>query len=149
MTDTDQNGQYRSYLATEENFLKLRRLHENNLIIPLVGNFAGPSAIRAVGQYLREHNTTVTAFYTSNVEHYLFMNDQDWRNFYTNVSTLPLDSKSVFIRPLINNGRGYSASPILRAGFRWDTLLFPMLNLVSDFEAGLIQSYYDVIRIPN
>ena len=77
------------------------------------------------------------------------MSAADWKNFYTNVGTLPLDSSSVFIRPLINTGSGYTASPQFRATFHWDTLLFPMADLVAAFNAGMIESYYDVIRLPN
>src|SRR2546426_7931641 len=149
MIDTDENGQQRSYLATEENFLTLQQIEKNNLIVPLVGNFAGPGALRSAGQYLKEHSTPVSAFYTSNVEQYLFMSAGDWKNFYTNVGTLPLDSSSVFIRPLINTGSGYTASPQFRATFHWDTALFPMADLVAAFNAGMIESYYDVIRLPN
>jgi len=150
MTDTDEQGRQRSYLATEDNFAALRQLEKNNLIVPLVGNFAGPKTIRSVGGYLIQHNTTVTAFYTSNVEQYLFMNADDWKNFYMNVSTLPLDSKSVFIRPLINAGNaGYTASPQFRSGFHWDTLLFPIRDLLAAFDTGMIQSYYDVIQMRN
>src|SRR5436853_1490385 len=39
MIDTDENGQQRSYLGTEENFLTLQQFEKNNLIVPLVGNF--------------------------------------------------------------------------------------------------------------
>jgi len=149
MVDTDENGQQRSYLATEENFLTLQQIEKNNLIVPLVGNFAGPGALRSAGQYLKEHSTSVSAFYTSNVEQYLFMSAGDWKNFYTNVGTLPLDSSSVFIRPLINTGSGYTASPQFRATFHWDTVLFPIADLVAAFNAGMVESYYDVIRLPN
>src|SRR5215467_6556055 len=146
MLDTDENGEQRSYLATEENFLTLQRFERNNLIVPVVGNFAGQSALRAVGKYLRDNDTSVSAFYTSNVEQYLFMSADDWKNFYTNIGMLPLDGNSVFIRPLINTGTGYSASPQFRANFHWDTLLFPMSDLVADFNAGAVENYYDVIR---
>ena len=146
MVDTDENGSQRSFLANEENFLTLQRYEKNNLIVPVVGNFAGPTALRAVGEYLKENNTFVSAFYTSNVEQYLFMTSEDWKNFYTNIGMLPLDSDSVFIRPLINTGNGYSASPQFRANFHWDTLLFPMSELVSAFNAGNVENYYDVIR---
>src|SRR5439155_3610561 len=150
MIDTDENGQQRSFIATEENFLTLQQFEKNNLIVPLVGNFAGSTALQSVGSYLREHNTLISAFYTSNVEQYLFMSAEDWKNFYRNVSTLPLDSRSVFIRPLINTGiGGYAASPQFRSGFHWDTLLFPITGLVAAFDAGMIQNYYDVIRIAN
>ncbi|HYR92330.1 MAG TPA: hypothetical protein VE422_50260 [Terriglobia bacterium] len=150
MLDTDEQDQIRSYLATEENFLTLQQLEKNNLIVPLVGNFAGPTAIRSVGQYLKDHGATVTAFYTSNVEQYLFMSPDDWKSFYRNVSTLPVSSRSVFVRPLINTGPdGYSASPLFRPGFHWDTLLFPIADLVEAFSSGMIQSYFDVIQARN
>ncbi len=72
MTETDGRGEQRSYLASEENFRTLKQLERNNAIVPVVGNFAGPKALRAVGRYLNEHHATVSAFYTSNVEMYLF-----------------------------------------------------------------------------
>ena len=43
----------------------------------IVGNFAGPKALRAVGSYLRQLGATVSAFYTSNVEMYLFQQADD------------------------------------------------------------------------
>jgi hypothetical protein len=91
----------------------------------------------------------VTAFYLSNVEQYLFMGE-NWKKFYANVAALPLDSKSVFIRPLINIGTGaYSASPLFRSGFRWDTMLFSIQDLINAFNADMIQGYYDIIQLPN
>jgi len=149
MIDTDENGQQRSFIATEENFLTLQQFEKNNLIVPLVGNFAGSTALRSVGSYLREHNTLISAFYTSNVEQYLFMTSEDWKNFYTNVSTLPLDSNSTFIRPLINTGNGYTASPQFRPTFHWNTVLFSIADLVAAFNAGMIENYYDVIQAHN
>jgi hypothetical protein len=149
MTDSDTNGKPRSFLATEDNFLAVQQLEKNNLIIPVVGDFAGPSAIHAVGAYLKEHDSTVTAFYVSNVEQYLFMSEA-WKGFYANVAELPLDSKSVFIRPLIDVGTGtYTSSPLFRTGFRWNTLLFPIQDLIAAFKADMIHSYYDIIQLPN
>jgi hypothetical protein len=154
MIDTDQDGRQQSFLATEENFLTLQEIEKNNLIVPVVGDFAGPMAFHSVGDYLRKHGAVVSALYTSNVEQYLFMSE-DWKAFYKNVSTLPVDSKSVFIRPLINTGDvrvgpgPYSASPQFRTGFHFDTLLFPIKDLVTAFDAGMIQTYYDAIGIRN
>jgi hypothetical protein len=149
MTDSDSNGKTRSFLAAEENFAAVQQLEKDNLIVPVVGDFGGTTAIHSVGQYLKEHDGTVTAFYVSNVEQYLFMSEA-WKNFYTNVAELPLDSKSVFIRPLIDVGSGsYTASPLFRTGFRWNTLLFPMQDLVSAFHSGMIHNYYDIIQLPN
>ena len=66
-------------------------------MIPVVGDFGGPKAIRAVGTYLKAHGATVTAFYLSNVEQYL-RQDGKWDAFCRNVATLPLDASSTFIR---------------------------------------------------
>ena len=104
MTLTDESGTSRGYLAGEENFKTVKDLQERNLIIPLVGNFAGPKALRAVGKYLKEHNSTVAAFYLSNVEQYL---GGTWGDFCANVANLPLDEKSTFIRASRNGGPGY------------------------------------------
>jgi hypothetical protein len=97
MTATDADGVFRGYLADEENFNVLKSLETKNLIVPVVGNFAGPKAIRAVGAYVKEKDGVVSAFYLSNVEMYL---EQDgiWDNFCKNVAALPLDNTSTFIR---------------------------------------------------
>ena len=95
MTGTDEDGVSRSYLANEENFKIVKDLEEKNLIVPLVGDFAGPRAIRAVGKYLKDHEATIAAFYLSNVEQYL---GGDWINFCSSVASLPLDKTSTFIR---------------------------------------------------
>jgi hypothetical protein len=103
MMQADQmNDATLSYLGTEEKFAFLKDLESRNLVVPIVGNFGGPKAIRAVGTYLREHGAVVTAFYLSNVEQYLTQ-DGIWNKFCQNVATLPLDEASVFIRP---NGLG-------------------------------------------
>jgi hypothetical protein len=105
MVATDGNGVERSYLATEENFQVLKQLEERNLIVPVVGNFGGPKALRAVGQYVREHDATVSAFYLSNVEQYL-QQDGIWGTFCANVASMPLDASSTFIRSSRGSG-GY------------------------------------------
>jgi len=106
MMQTDSTGQGLSYLATEEKFEYLKDLERKNLIVPVVGNFSGPKALRAVGAYLRDHGATVTAFYLSNVEMYL-RRAGTWGDFCANVATMPLDDGSVFIRPSGNGmGRG-------------------------------------------
>jgi hypothetical protein len=97
MTATDEDDVPRSYLASEANFRFLKEFETRNLLVPVVGNFAGPKAIRAVGQYLKDKGAMVSAFYLSNVEMYL-MQDGLMGSFCRNVATLPLDETSSFIR---------------------------------------------------
>jgi hypothetical protein len=152
MTATDPSGMERGFLASEENYQILRELEGKNLLIPIVGDFGGPKALRAVGQYLKDHGATVTAYYTSNVEQYLF-NQNSGRggriinggatNFYENVSTLPLDAMSVFIRSGVPGGGGGG-----RGGMN-NSQTAPIQATVNAYKADLIQNYNDIFKIKN
>ena len=94
-----------AFLATEDHYHAVRRLQLKNLVVPVVADFGGPSGIRAVGQWLRNRSMTVTAFYVSNVEQYLFRDTgQSAERFYGNLTALPLDSTSMFIRSVPRMG---------------------------------------------
>ena len=103
MAATDAAGIERSYLASEAGFAWLKDLQTRNLVVPVVGDFGGPKAIRTIAQYLKNRNTSVGAFYLSNVEQYL-VQDGKWTAFCLNVAALPLDAGSTFIRS--ESGRG-------------------------------------------
>lgn len=107
MTETDDAGGYKSYLASEDRFAVMKNLEAKNLVIPVVGDFGGPKSIRAVGAYLKAHGATVSTFYLSNVEQYL---EQDRKStlFCRNVASLPLNRSSTFIRST-NRGRGFGS----------------------------------------
>jgi hypothetical protein len=94
MTLTDGAGKNWSYLASEDNYRRVRALQQKNLIVPLVGDFAGPKAIRMTGQYLKDHGATVNVFYISNVEDYI----RAWPTYVGNVASLPINASSTFIR---------------------------------------------------
>ena len=102
----------------------------------------GQKALRSVGRYLKRHDATVTAIYTSNVEQYLFQGD-GWRRFFGNVSALPVDPGATFIRAYFNN-MGYRYQ--MTSGARSATLLDPIAEEVAAFSEGRIQSYYDIIE---
>jgi hypothetical protein len=97
MALTDDAGVQRSYLSSEERFHFVKALETSNAIVPVVGNFGGPKALRGIGEYLRGRGDTVSAFYLSNVEQYL-RQDGIWDAFCRNVATLPLSPASTFIR---------------------------------------------------
>ena len=116
MAGTDASGVTRSYLASEANFKVLKDLQSRNLVVPVVGDFAGPKALRAIGAYLKARGATVGAFYLSNVEQYL----GDYGAFCRNVQALPLDAASVFIRSSSGGGFG--------RGGRFVNSLGPMMS---------------------
>lgn len=101
VADTDEGGVGRTFLATEARFQRFKAYQERNLIIPVAGNFAGPTALRAIGEAIRARGLVVRAFYLSNVEQYLFnasISTGQAPAFYRNVATLPRDADSAFIR---------------------------------------------------
>jgi len=108
MVATDHAGVARSYLASEANFMIMKELEAKNLVVPVVGDFGGPKAIRTMAAYLKAHGSTVSAFYLSNVEQYLYQ-DSKWTAFCQNVASLPLDASSTFIRSSSGSrwGRGF------------------------------------------
>jgi len=98
MTQTGDDGKPLSYLGSEESFRTVKDMYNRNVIVPLVGDFAGPKTIRAIGDWVRAHGATVSAFYVSTVEHYL-RDGGVMPRFCANVASLPTDASSVFIRP--------------------------------------------------
>jgi hypothetical protein len=86
-----------SYLSSEARFGIVKDLHARNLIVPVVGDFAGPKALRAIADWLRARRGVVSVFYLSNVEDYL-RRGGTWTRFCENAATLPIASGSNFIR---------------------------------------------------
>jgi len=138
MAENDGHTRNWNFLASEDQYQMIRSLQERNLIVPLVGDFAGPKAILSVAQYLKQHDAVLSVFYTSNVEQYLFQDDENWKRFYSNVSNLPMDSSSVFIRYVLNSW-GLNR--------RSRTLVSPITDVVQGYDRGRIRSYYDVVDI--
>jgi hypothetical protein len=95
MTVGDVSGHSQSYLASEERFAFVKRLFAANLIVPLVGDFGGLQALRRVGDYVRQHDKVVTAFYASNVEVYL--NREKMAAYCGNLAALPHQARTWYI----------------------------------------------------
>jgi hypothetical protein len=143
MLADDGHGVNYSYLASEGNFQSLRDFERRNLIVPIVGDFAGEKALRAVGRYIATHGGTVNYFYTSNVEQYLFQNDA-YRRYYTNVATLPLAAQSTFIRSFFDKGFYYPPG-VITPDLHSVQLLDPIQGLLKAFAAGEISTYQNVV----
>lgn len=95
MTARDVTGRHRSFLATDEGFLFVKDLQSRNLIVPVVGDFGGATALRRVGDYVRQRRGHVRAVYASNVGAYL--TNQKRYAFCGNLAALPAPSRAWFI----------------------------------------------------
>lgn len=95
MTAKDIRGQSRSYLSDEDAFRFVKDLQSRNLVVPVIGDFAGSKAIREVGDLVRERGDAVQAFYGSNVG--IYLTNQQTGMFCGNLATLPIGPRAVFI----------------------------------------------------
>lgn len=104
--ETDARGRPGSYLAAEESFRGVKALSADNLIVPVVGDLAGAHALPAIARWLGERGVAVSAYYTSNVEDYLWRGGL-YRRFGENVRALPWVEDGVIVRSY------FGASPLL------------------------------------
>lgn len=137
---TDENGEKGNFLANEADYQFVRSLHRQNRIIPVVGDFAGPKALASVADYLRKNGYTVSAFYTSNVEQFLFGNDA-YARFAENVRKLPMNNNSVFIRAVRS---GWDRHPAALPGHRMTPMLERLPVFLQDFDDGLLTDYWNL-----
>ncbi len=134
----DMEGNLGNYLSSEEDFQYLKQLHGRNLIIPVVGDFAGPKALKAIGNYVRGIGETISVFYVSNVEFYLIQNGV-FDRYGQNIKDLPIDEKSLFIRAYFR-----FPHPERLPGYISATLLQKITNFVQLFDAGRYLSYQEL-----
>jgi hypothetical protein len=95
----DSRGQRGNFLSSEEGFQFVKSLQMRNLVVPVVGNLAGPKALVAIGRELDRRHEPLAAFYTSNVEFYLARAGTRER-FLDNLAQMPRRRDGVVIRSL-------------------------------------------------
>lgn len=145
LVEVDRAGHQLNYLAADSLYQFIKAMEAANKIIPVTGNVAGPKALRAVGDEIRARGLVVSAFYMSNVEQYI-MRDGSFPLFAASVKALSRDDRSMFIRSIFASGRGgYSYHPLSVAGYNSTQLLQSMNTFVTEFDAGRIVTYGDLV----
>jgi len=138
MNSTDATGQNWSFLATEDNYQFVREMQRRNMIVPLVGDFAGPKALHSVAEYLKGHNTNVAAFYVSNVETYL-KNSEKLQTFYASVAAMPYDESSILMRFVAHGSN--PPMPWWRDSISHQSLVSRISDLANQVKAGVPLAY--------
>jgi hypothetical protein len=143
--ESDREGHLLSYLADENEFQYVRSMQLADRIVPVVGNVAGPKALKAVGAYVGAHGLVVSAFYLSNVEQYLMTRDGGFDEFARNVKYLPHDSTSVIIRSYF--GRFGMPHPLFvpAAGNLSTSLVERIDSFLRAFAAGELTNYSELV----
>jgi hypothetical protein len=136
--EMDVDGDRASYLATADAYEVVRDLHLANRIVPVVGDMSGADALREMGDAMRELGVELTAFYTSNVEFYLWQ-ARTFDRWIVNLRALPAAPDAVVIRSYFPNfGRVH---PSAVGGYYSTQTLQPVTTLLG----GGFTSYWDVV----
>ena len=143
LLETDPRGRQLSYLASDAAFDVVRSLELRDLVVPVVGDVSGPKALRAIGGAMRERSLSLSAFYISNVEFYLYR-DGGFPAFVENLKTLPRDDHSTMIRSVFPSG--FPGRPPQNVpGYYSTSLVQPLGAMLTDLAAGKYRSYADLV----
>jgi hypothetical protein len=143
LLETDSTGNHANYLASEEAFQFVKQLHAQDLIVPVVGDLAGPLALASIGRFLEQRQEHVSALYVSNVEFYLF-SDGRFPRFVDNLGRLKPTDRSVIIRSIFNRFIPSGA----RRGSASASVVQPARELVTGFAGGRFRRYEELIERP-
>lgn len=142
LVETDGQGHRSNFLASEDGFQFVRSLERRDLVIPLVGDLGGPSALAAIGKMMTTRGDRLSTFYASNVEFYLF-GDSKWERFIDTLGRLPRNENSVLIRSVFG---GY-VLPQSVPGYFSTSLIQPVDELMAKYARGQYQSYNDLMLL--
>ena len=142
LLQTDLSGQTQNYFASEADFQYIRKMEDEDRIVPVVCDLSGPTALKAVGRYIADINEKASAFYVSNVEFYLHRQGT-FDRFIENLKALPIDERSLIIRSYFN----YYAPPHPQtvADHSSTQLLQRIEDLIKQCAAGECDSYNDIV----
>ena len=136
--ETDIDGDQASYLSSPQAYGVVRELQLANKIIPVVGDMAGPHALREMGAVMREMGVELEAFYTSNVEFYLWR-ARTFDAWERNLASMPVADDAVIIRSYFPNAGG--RHPSMVPGYYSTQTLQPAATLLR----GGFTSYWEVV----
>lgn len=142
LTETDLEGRPSSFVADREGYLVLRRMQGEGRVIPVVGDFAGDQAIRRVAEEIRNLGLVVSAFYTSNVEFYVW-NGPSIGTYLSNLRRLPTDERSVIIRSYFPGVGGRHPDAV--DGYVVTQTLQPLRLLQEEGVESRVRSYLDLV----
>ena len=150
LLSTTFEGEMANFLAKKESFDVVKDLHRKNLIVPIVGDFAGDKALGSIADFVRDHESVVSIFYTSNVELYLSTRypNSEFLKYFETVFSMPTDGSSFFIRSYANDlYRNMMDHPDRVGRHVFTTLVQPMSHLSKDKSWMSIRGYDRYIHL--
>jgi hypothetical protein len=141
LEETDSEGIQTNYLADEQAFQFIKKLHNENRIIPIVGDLAGSRAMLKIGEELQRRGLTLTCLYVSNVELYLF-GRENWNSYIDNLGRLPSAPNACLIRSYAKIGQAFQSR---ESEYYMGEILESIQTFLNDELAGKNKAYQDLI----
>jgi len=143
LREVDREGAQASYVSSPERYERVRAMELEDRVIPVVADLGGESALGAVASYLRERGLVVTAFYTSNVEFYLF-GGRTFDRWIDNLRGLPRAEDAVVIKSFFPGGfRG--AHPAQLPGYYSTQVVQDAADLIDGWDSGRYRDYWSIV----
>ena len=137
------SGEASHFLARPEDYAYVRELVLRGRLVPVVGDFAGPLALRKIGDFATSRGEEVSAFYVSNVEFYLMRNGV-FPDYVDNIRALPMSDSAQFIRAYFSYGYPH---PEALEGHRSTLIRQNMNRFLEFYDSGAYRDYWDVSTV--
>jgi hypothetical protein len=137
------DGRPAHFLSRPADYAHVRELATGGRLVPVVGDFAGAHALRAVGKLVAAQGEWVTAFYVSNVEFYL-MRAGTFGSYVDNLRALPVNDASLVIRAYFSYGYPH---PATLPGHRSALVRQRIPRFLDLFDEGAYHRYWDVTML--
>lgn len=121
MATGDLSGRPRSFLASDASYQKVRRMQQENRVIPVVGDLAGDGAMPRIAADLTARKVPLKLLYASNVEQYLMESPKTQRRWVKNTAAMPWAPDGKILRVYFDQGRKH---PDQRKGHRTVSMMF-------------------------
>jgi hypothetical protein len=144
--ETDRAGRHANFLISEDDYQFVRGLQQRDLVIPVVGNLAGPSALAAIGRAIRQRGDQLSVFYVSNVELYLFQ-DGIFTRYADTLAAIPHNNRSLLIRSIFT-GPGVWSLPDTAPGYASASVTQPVDEFLNDYAARKYLTYAGLVAAP-
>lgn len=138
---TSRDGHPAHFLAEESLYRTLRTAQREDRIIPLVGDFAGPTSLPRLGDWLRKQRRAVGVLYISDVEFFLLRAGR-FAAYVANLARLPWAEGAVLIR----SSTRPIESPDRVEGDSSTTIIRPVGRFLTEAQAGRVRSVDDLFR---
>ncbi|HSF18576.1 MAG TPA: hypothetical protein VLK65_23810 [Vicinamibacteria bacterium] len=134
------SGRPGHFLARPRDYEYVRSLAKNGRLIPVVGDFAGDKALRAIGNIVARQGEVLSAFYLSNVEFYL-LRSGSFPAFVDNLRALPHGDGSLLIRAYFSYGYQH---PAALPGHRSTLVRQKLARFLQLYDEGAYHTFWDV-----